>query len=67
MTIYLLIITDNRGKQHVEPTRYEFRAQAEMHGREYERRVPGTRWEVREVETGMLGRLSTDRLTSGGG
>jgi hypothetical protein len=64
--IYLLIITDANGYRHTEPTRYEFYAQAEMHGREYERRVPGTRWEVREVSTGMLGRLSTDRLTSGG-
>jgi hypothetical protein len=56
--IYLLIITDPFGHQHVEPTRYEIRLQAEMHGREYERKVPGTAWEIREIGTGMLARLA---------
>jgi hypothetical protein len=64
--IYLLIITEPDGRQYVEPTRYEYRAQAEMYGMTWERKCPGVKWEVREVDTGLLARLSTDRLTSGG-
>jgi hypothetical protein len=56
--IYLLIITDSNGYQHTEPTRYEFRMQAEMHGKEWERKAPGVRWEVRQVD-GLLSRLDT--------
>jgi hypothetical protein len=57
--IYLLVITDSNGRQHVEPTRYEIRLQAEMHGKEWERKAPGTRWEIREIGTGLLARLAT--------
>jgi hypothetical protein len=55
---YLLIITEH-GRE-VFRKDYEFRAQADAHGAEWERKVPAARADVREIGTGMLARLALD-------